>query len=241
MPDAEVTDRPERWILTPMEHALVMGKNLPNRLGFAVLLLFFRDRGRFPRRATDVDSTTVAVVAEQLALDAPADFSLPPTGRTAERHRAEIRAHFGFREATVADAGDLESWLQDQVATCGSDPADLGVLVAARCRALRIEPPTAERVGRIVRAAIRAHDKRFHAGIRNRLTPQTRARLDALLRPAEDADACATGTDRSTTTAATAPALLLWLRGGPGRPSLAGIQEELAKLTLIRAIALPAG
>lgn len=100
MPDAEVTERPERWILTPAEHALVMGKNLPNRLGFAVLLLFFRDRGRFPRRATVVNSTTVAAVAEQLALDAPADFSLPSTGCTVERHRAEIRAHFGFREAT---------------------------------------------------------------------------------------------------------------------------------------------
>ena len=51
MPDAEVTDRPERWILTPAEHALIMGKNLPNRLGFAVLRLFFRGRGRFPHPA----------------------------------------------------------------------------------------------------------------------------------------------------------------------------------------------
>ncbi len=180
----------------------------------------------------------MAAVADQLAMDVPTDFPLPLTGRTVERHRAEIRARFGFREATVADAGDLESWLRDQVATCGSNPADLGALLAARCRALRVEPPAAERVGRIVRAAIRAHDKRLYAGIRNRLTPQTRARLEALLRPAEDAEAPAAGTDRSS---ATAPAVLLWLRDGPGRPSLAGVQEELAKLTLIRTIALPAG
>jgi TnpA family transposase len=238
MPAAEATDRPERWILTPAEHALVMDKNLANRLSFAVLLLFFRDQGRFPRRAADVDPAAVAVVADQLAMDVPTDFPLPLTGRTVERHRAEIRARFGFREATVADAGDLESWLRDQVATCGGNPADLGALLAARCRALRVEPPAAERVGRIVRAAIRAHDKRLYAGIRNRLTPQTRARLEALLRPAEDAEAPAAGTDRSS---ATAPAVLLWLRDGPGRPSLAGVQEELAKLTLIRTIALPAG
>jgi hypothetical protein len=238
MPAAEATDRPERWILTPSEHALVMDKNLANRLGFAMLLLFFRDQGRFPRRAADVDPAAVAVVAGRLAMDVPTDFPLPLTGRTVERHRAEIRARFGFREATVADAGDLESWLRDQVATCGGNPADLGALLAARCRALRIEPPTAERVGRIVRVAIRTHDKRFYADIRNRLTPQTRARLEALLRPAEDAEAPAAGTDRSS---ATAPAVLLWLRDGPGRPSLAGVQEELAKLTLIRAIALPAG
>ena len=36
-----------------------------------------------------------------------------------------------------------------------------------------------------------------------------------------------------------APALLLRLRGNPGRPSLAAIQDELAKLKLIREIGLP--
>ena len=38
----------------------------------------------------------------------------------------------------------------------------------------------------------------------------------------------------------TAPALLLRLRSDPGRPSLAGVQAELAKLELIRRIGLPA-
>jgi hypothetical protein len=36
------------------------------------------------------------------------------------------------------------------------------------------------------------------------------------------------------------PALLLWLRGDPGRPSLASVQDALAKLELIRGIGLPA-
>jgi len=36
-----------------------------------------------------------------------------------------------------------------------------------------------------------------------------------------------------------APALLLKLRGDPGRPSLAGVQDELAKLELIRGLELP--
>ena len=37
-----------------------------------------------------------------------------------------------------------------------------------------------------------------------------------------------------------APALLLRLRGDPGRPSLAGVQAELAKLELVRRVELPA-
>ncbi len=36
------------------------------------------------------------------------------------------------------------------------------------------------------------------------------------------------------------PALLLWLRGDPGKPSLASVQDALAKLELIRGIGLPA-
>jgi hypothetical protein len=31
------------WLLIPAEHALVMAKNSANRLGFALLLLFYRD------------------------------------------------------------------------------------------------------------------------------------------------------------------------------------------------------
>ena len=37
------------WILAPGDHALVMSKRGRTRLGFAILLAFFRDRGRFPR------------------------------------------------------------------------------------------------------------------------------------------------------------------------------------------------
>jgi hypothetical protein len=33
---------PERWILTPSDLALIMTKHHGNRLGFAVLLAFFR-------------------------------------------------------------------------------------------------------------------------------------------------------------------------------------------------------
>ena len=230
MPAVAAPDHPERWFLTPAEHALVLGKVPANRLDFAVLLLFFRDRGRFPRRAGEIDPAAVTIIAHQLALVGPATFSVRLSGRTVERHRAEIRVRFGFREATVADAGELESWLRDQVATLGSDPSALAAHLEQRCRTLRLEPPATERVERLVRAAIRTHDERFYARIRDRLAPDTRTRLNALLLPAAD------GVEASS---ALAPAVLLRLRSGPGRPSLAGIQEELDKLALIRAIALP--
>jgi Domain of unknown function (DUF4158)/Tn3 transposase DDE domain len=225
-----------RSTLTPPDLALVMTKHHGNRLGFAVLLAFFRNQGRFPRTASEIDQLFVAEIAQQLAIAAPSGFAPGLTGRTAERHRAEIRALAGFREASVADAALLEHWLRDQVAAVGAVPDQLVAHLETRCRALSIEPPAADRIDRIVRAAIHAHDERFCAGVLDRLGPAARDRLEALLRPAgnelEDPPSAQSG--------GMVPALLLWLRGDPGKPSLASVQDALAKLELIRGIGLPA-
>ena len=58
-----------------------------------------------------------------------------------------------------------------------------------RCRELAIEPPSVERVERIARAALRAHEERFHADIYGRLSPAIRERLDELLGSAEGENA----------------------------------------------------
>ena len=102
--------------MTLPDLALVMTKHHENRLGFAVLLVFFRNRGRFPRTAGEIDPTVVEEIARQLAVAAPPRFTPSLAGRTAERHRSEIRALAGFREASVADAARLEDWLRGQVA-----------------------------------------------------------------------------------------------------------------------------
>lgn len=225
----------ERWILTPSDLALILTKHRANRLSFAVLLAFVRDQGRFPRTASEVDDLLVEQIAQQLAIAIPTDFTLSLSGRTAERRRAEIRALVGFREATVADAELLEGWLRDQVAAVGAAPDQLVALLGTRCRELSIEPPADDRVDRIVRAAVRAHDERFCAGVLSRVAPATRERLEALLRPAANES----GDPPSDQSPATAPALLLRLRSDPGKPSLAGVQDELAKLELVREIELP--
>ena len=108
------------------------------------------------------------------------------------------------------------------------------MLFRSRCRELLIEPPSTDRADRIVRAAIYAHDERFCATILGRLTPTMRARLEALLRPAGSKD------EEPGPEVKEAPALLLQLRGDPGQPSLASVQDQLAKLELIQQLELPA-
>ncbi|MGE5756206.1 MAG: hypothetical protein ACM35G_10910, partial [Planctomycetaceae bacterium] len=82
-----------------------------------------------------------------------------------------------------------------------------------------IEPPSADRVERIVRKAIHAYEERLYADIHARLPYATRARLDMLLRPASSESGGVDGAEPP----GTAPALLMRLRGDPGRASLAGV------------------
>jgi TnpA family transposase len=225
----------DRSRLTESDHALILTKHHANRLSFAVLLAFFRDRGRFPRRPAEVERTLVHDIIEQLGLGHPREHQFAVTGRTAERHRAEIRELLGFRETTVADAEALGDWLEEQTATFGTSLEQLTQLLETRCRTLHLEPPAVDRVDRIVRGAIHAHDERFYADIMQRLALETRTRLEALLRPAK------AGADEvDGRPPGMVPAVILRLRGNPGRPSLASIQDELAKLKLIREIGLPA-
>jgi len=216
--------------LAPGDYAMVMAKSRENRLAFATWLMLFRDHGRFPRGPSDLETVDVAGLARQIEVTVPADGGWLLAERTAKRLRTEIRARFGFREATVADAETLTAWLRDHVAAeAGGQIEPLIERLEARCRELAIEPPSAERVERIARTALRAHEERFHADIYARLSPAIRGRLDELLGSADGEGV--TGS---------APAALLTLRGNPGRPSLSSMQEELAKLDLIRRMALPA-
>ncbi|NPD69682.1 DUF4158 domain-containing protein (plasmid) [Lichenicola cladoniae] len=98
------------WDLVPADRLLVEAKRWTNWLRFAVMLLFFRARGRFPRVAAELDGAAVAELARTLGVPEPsiAEPLLPDAAdRTAERQRAEIRALFGFREASAADAEAL--------------------------------------------------------------------------------------------------------------------------------------
>ncbi len=140
------TNVADRWILTPEDQVLVLAKSRANRLGFALLLLFYRTQGRFPNTSAEIDPGAADLVARQLGIVLTSYDGFDTATRTWKRHRAEIRALFGFRESTVADAETLSEWLRDQAAAAGCVPEHLAELLYARCRELLIEPPSADRV-----------------------------------------------------------------------------------------------
>jgi len=88
---------------------MVLAKTRENRLAFAAWLIFFRDHGRFPREPSDLATVGTASLAAQIGVSDSADGGLVLAERTAKRLRTEIRARYGFREATVTDADTLET------------------------------------------------------------------------------------------------------------------------------------
>jgi len=224
----------EHWTIVPEDWSLIEPKQSATRLGFAVLLKFFQYAGAFPRAPQDVPLTVVDHLAQQVGVPADAWAQYDWYSRTMERHRAQIRQHLGFREATVADGETLVTWLCAQILPTTRRPDHLKEAMAQRCRELRIEPPTPERLDRLIRSAIHREDTRVGTGILHRLSATTHAQLEALLGPAE---APASGPDVSAPTLERA--VLQELRADPGRATLDNLFQEIAKLERIRALQLP--
>lgn len=136
------------WTLGEEDRRLIANKTGVTRLGFAVLLRYFRLHGRFPGSSRQLPRAAVGYVAVQVQVSATAFHEYSFAGRTAEYHRAQIRAALGFREATRADEDRLAGWLASEVAGTERSDERLREAVLARCRQERIEPPG--RVERIV-------------------------------------------------------------------------------------------
>ena len=234
--DQIVLERSEGWSLGLADRAAVAAKRQASRLSFAVLLLFYRAHGRFPRRASEIEAEAIATVARQI--DAPAEpfDAMDMSDRTLKRQRAEIRSLLGFREATVADGETLTEWLRDHAVADCRDIDELTSVLEQRCRDLKIEPPGADRIDRLVRAALHAQDERFCSEIHDRLPAATRARLDALLSPAAIDQQAAASEELDSHV----PAVLMQLRSDPGGLGVSSLQAELAKLDLVRKLGLPA-
>jgi TnpA family transposase len=226
----------EHWTLQAAERALLERRTPANQLGLALLLKFFQSAGRFPRSRQEVPEMAVAHLARQVGVPAAEWQTYDWTGRTIKQHRAAIRAFLGFRAASVADFRELVRWLGQDVLPHDHREEHLQAAVYQRLRERQIEPPTPERVERLVRSALHTYEQQFCAGIAQRLSPETKAHLDALLVTAP-ADAAAANA------APPEPALrspLQRLKIGPGAISLDSLQEEIAKLQSIRALGVPA-
>lgn len=134
-------DLVEHWTVLADEMALIAGKRGATRLGFALLLKFYTQHGRFPRGRSELPDEAVEHVGRQMKVPA-ADLGLYEwTGSTLEYHRTQIRAHLGYQVCSVADANKLTDWLAVNVAHAERHPDRVRGELLAQCRREQIEPP----------------------------------------------------------------------------------------------------
>ena len=150
-------------------------------LGFAVLLKYFQYEGRFPAHKLDVPPVVILHLAQQLDLAPEKIIPYDWEGRSIKAHRAAIRRFLDVHEATLADEEAVVEWLCQQVLAEQRQEDALIASVYTRCKDERIEPPTPDRVRRLVHTAIHRFDEQLCASIMQRLTTETRTYLDALL------------------------------------------------------------
>ncbi|MEN3612984.1 DUF4158 domain-containing protein [Plantactinospora sp. ZYX-F-223] len=177
-------DLVEHWTVVGAEQDLVAAKHRDTRLGFALLLKFYGRFGRFPRGRAELHPDAVEYVAKQVGVDAGSLGQYEWSGRTIERHRAQIRAHLGFRECTVADAEKLTDWYAQQERRYEL----VRDALLAECRAWSIEPPTSDRVDRIVRSGLHQAERFLTERVAGQLPADVAARLLGLLRTARRRD-----------------------------------------------------
>ncbi|KPN46763.1 DUF4158 domain-containing protein [Mycobacterium intracellulare] len=92
------------WTLVGDELELVAGKRGATKLGFALLLRYYTERGRFPRGRSEIPDAAVDYMARQVEVDPTEIAFYEWTGRTSKFHRAQIRQALGVRECTVLTA-----------------------------------------------------------------------------------------------------------------------------------------
>jgi hypothetical protein len=207
------------------------------RLGCALLLKYFQCEGRFPQHRGDIPIVVVVHVAQQLDVPPELYVQYDWSGRTIESHRAQIRQALGFREATVQDADNLTAWLCREVLAHEQRPERLQAAVYGCCRAWHIEPPTAGRINRLIRSALRTYEDRLYRGVLERIGPQGLAQIDTLLLPADTTEETGEGAGPHPRDARRLT--LQDLKADPGRVSLDSVLTQIDRLRRVRQVDLP--
>ena len=105
----ELEDLIDGWTLDGEDAKLLANRSGATRLAFALALKFFELEARFPRHAGELPPAAVKFVAGQLKVDPVLFAAYAWSGRTAEYHRAQIRAALGFREPLGDDRPVIEA------------------------------------------------------------------------------------------------------------------------------------
>ena len=233
----------EYWTLLPNELTLIKGKTAPNRLGLAMMLKFYQYEGQFPTDKAEVPTQVIRYLAQQLKIEPNHLENYDFAGRSIKAHRVTIRDFLGFRDATLSDQKALKIWLEDQVLAYELKIESLLDAATTHLRWQKIEPPTPERLERLVRSVIRSFEEKLFSEIAQKIPIAVREKLDGLLKTSpseieENAVSQAQETELSSENPYSQPTITI-LKTDPGRLGLDSWTKEGDKLQQLRQLNLP--
>ncbi len=220
----------EHFTLLADERVLLPDKNSVNQLGFAILFKFFQLEARFPTAKQEVPKPVTSYIAHQLSVSPKLQQQYQWRGRTIERHRAEIRAFFGFHQTSAQDLQALKLWLCQSVLPHQCQPSYLEVVAYQRLRELKLEPPSRHQLNRLIRSAVHTFEATVFSTTLKQLSVHTRAQLDDLLKTESSLEDESTHFKKS---------VFSFLKTDPGSASLKSIFKEIEKLQHLRQLELP--
>src|SRR5215212_7326606 len=179
--------------------------------------------GRFPNEEADLAPAVVGHLAAQVGVEADALDGYNWTGRTGRRHRRLILDHLAVAAFDDTAEARFRRGLADELLPRELVPSAMDAEIGGWFAGERVGRPGACRLGRILRSARATHDDTALRRVADRLDAGLRARLDALL------------TDDGEGTA------FARIAADPGRVGLESLLAEIAKLDLLRGLALPPG
>jgi hypothetical protein len=222
------------WSFSSDELTLIADRDASSRLGVAASLKFLQLEGFSPSSVKDIPSVVIDHMAKLLDVDPDAISDYDWQGRTGTRYRGRLRTALGIRPSTAGDFKAVETWLRQEVVPWDHDPRHLQDTVHEWYRSRLIEPPSAGRIERLVRSAVRMHEAEIFDGTAAKLSPRARNAMDALIDssiPSDDPNADEESDWHSTP--------FRVLKTDPGRVSLKSVLRELEKLNQIEALGLP--
>ncbi len=219
----------DKFIFSSKELELLGNKTSHTRLGFAVLFKFFQLEGQFPSQKMDIPNTIITFIAKQLKVKSSCFQSYKLNSRSYRYHKKLIREYFGFRETTVQDSQKLSEWLHQNIACY--DDKKVKIAIQKRLKNLKLEPPSTERMDRIISSAIKTYENNLFKDINNSLSSETRIHIDEFVKELSISEGDDSTGEKNIT--------LNFLRSDPGRICLKTTLDELRKLKALKKLKIP--
>jgi TnpA family transposase len=216
------------FTLTPGDLELIANKTGSTRLGFSVLVKYFKLEAQFPFNKAEIPQDIVKFIAKQLKTDPMIFKKYDLHGRTYIYHRAQIRGYYNFSETSVEDANELSEWLFRNIPCYDREKVKLSAL--KRLRDIKLVPPTNDRMDRIISSTIKKYENNLFYSIQNSLPNETLLLIDELINNLSLMD---DSNELKTTITFNE------LRSDPGRIGLESIFNEVKKLQMIKRLNIP--